>query len=104
MRTTQERLENYDLKWIGLKQDVNSMRKEILNLKELVNEQKWIDSNRRKHNLVAFGLEESYKESKWDLCYSLVDLFCNELHISINENAIDDCYRMGTHSRRRPAS
>ena len=51
---------------------------------------------------MVFGLEESYKESKWDLCYSLVDLFCNELHISMNENAIDDCYRMGKHYRIRP--
>ena len=99
---TRERLENFDLKWNGLKQEVDTMKKESLNLKEQANKQKWIDSNRRKHNLVVFGLEESYKESKWDLCYALVDLFCNELHISMNENSIDDCYRVGRNSRRRP--
>ena len=71
---TNERLENFVLKWNGLKQEVDTMKKEILNLKEQANERKWIDSNRRKHNLVVFGLEESYKESKWDLCYALVDL------------------------------
>ena len=79
------------------------MKQDILNLKENMQDQGWLDRNYRKHNIIVYGLNEGINESRWDLCYKLIDLFDKELRINICDYMVDDCYRLGKKRNRRPA-
>ena len=100
---TKKKLEDIDLKWSGLKTEVEHIKSDITNLKESLNEHRWLDRNSRKHNLIVYGFNESANESRWDLCYALLDLFAKELQVNISDNMIDDCFRMGKSKKRRLA-
>ena len=74
------------------------MKINILNLKEKIYEQGWIEANYQNHNILVYGLNES----RGDLCCSLQELFSKELQIKISDKMIDDCFRLGKIKNRRP--
>ena len=79
------------------------MKQDILNFQHNLQDQMWLDRSYRKHNIIVYGLNEDTNESRWDLCYKLLDLFNKELQINICDYMVDDCYRLGKKRNRRPA-
>ena len=82
-----------------LKKEVDSMKQDILNLKDKLQVQGWLDRSYRKHNIIVYGLNEDRNESRWDLCCKLLDFFNNDLQINIYNYMVDECYRLGKKKR-----
>ena len=79
------------------------MKHDIHNLKDNLQDLGWLDRSYRKHNIIVHGLIKGTNESRWDLCYKLLDLFSKELKINICDYMVDDCCRLGKKRNKRPA-
>ena len=99
---TKTKLELMDAKWSYIYKEIEDMKVDILNLKEQIYEQGWIETNYRNHNILVYGLNESTNESRGDLCCALQELFSKELQIKISDMMIDDCFRLGKTKNKRP--
>ena len=74
-------------------------------MKEFKEELKKIDiieMDYRNHNVVIYGMDRNYTESKYDTIYRILELFANEMNVRVHENSSDNCFWLGKRRGRRP--
>ena len=71
-------------------------------LKWTTNEVCILDRNNRNHNLIIFGVEDNIQETRWDLCYTILEIFAKELQFNLSDNMIDNCFQLGKQKKKRP--
>ena len=61
-----------------------------------------MDKERRKCNIIIFGLEELRNEDKWETCERALDLLALKLQINICTQHIDNLFWLGKQKQNRP--
>ena len=79
---TSKKMEVLEKTLDGMRDDWNELREEMkimkTEMKEVKEELKKIDNmerDYRNHNLVIYGMDTNYAESKYDTIYRIIDLF-----------------------------
>ena len=66
------------------------------------NEPGKMDNERRKRNIIMFGLEQQPNENKWKTCERVIDLLAAKLQINTGTQHIDNLFWLGKQKQNRP--
>ena len=97
-----KKIDNLNTEWKGTAKEVTTMRKEMEDIKERMQNTITMERDYRNHNIIIFGLGEQQYESKFDTVYRVLDLFTNELHLNMSDQMVANAYWIGRRRGNRP--